>query len=80
MKTLLGNAVAAAMLLATGAANAANAQIVSGGQGAEVAAWVPILFAIVVFGFVMRAISQLGNERLEGGDEQDTPVQTRNRR
>ena len=80
MKTLLATAVAAAMVLASGAAYAASAQIVSGGQGAEGAAWAPILFAIVVFGFVMRALSQLGNEGMEGGDEQGKLEQSQNRR
>lgn len=80
MKTLLATFVAAAILLATGAAYAANARIVSEGQGAEGAAWAPILFAIVVFAFVMRALSQLGSDGMEGGDEQGGLEQPRNSR
>lgn len=69
MKIFLATAFGAAILLAIGTACAANAPIVSGGQGAEGAAWAPILFAIVVFGFLMRALSQLGSEGMEGDDE-----------
>jgi len=76
MKTLLATAVGAANLLATGAAYAANAQIVNGGQGA---AWVPLLFATVVFGLVTWVLSQLASEGLEGREEQGKPEQALNR-
>jgi len=69
MKSFLATAVGAASLLATGAAYAANAHIVNGGQRAEGGAWVSILFAVVVFGLLMWSLSQLARERLEGDEE-----------
>lgn len=68
MKTLLATAVGAATLLATGAAYAVNGPMANGGQGAEGEAWVPMLFAVVVFGLVSWVLSQM-RKPLEGHEE-----------
>jgi hypothetical protein len=73
VKTLLATTVGATGLLATGAAYAANAQMVNAGRGAEASAWMPLLFAIVVFGLVTWVLSQLASERMEGREEQGKP-------
>ena len=68
MKALLATAVGTITLLATGAACAVNGHMVNEGQGAEVGAWVPVLFAVLVFGLVNWVLAQLGKP-LEGREE-----------
>lgn len=67
MKALLAAAVGTITLLATGAAYAVSGQIVNEGQGAGAGAWAPILFAVLVFGFVNWVLVELGKplERFE---------------
>jgi len=68
MKALLAAAVATITLLATGAAYAVSGHVANEGQAAEVGAWVPILFTVLVFGFVNWVLVQLGKP-LEGLEE-----------
>jgi len=68
MNALLAAAVATITLLATGAAYAVNGHVVTEGQGAEVGAWAPILFTVLVFGFVSWVLAQL-RKPLEGREE-----------
>lgn len=66
MKALLATAVGTITLLATGAACAVNGHMVN--EGPEVGAWVPVLFAVLVFGLVNWVLAQLGKP-LEGREE-----------
>jgi hypothetical protein len=67
MKALLAAAVGTLTLLATGAAYAVSGHVVNEVQGVEAGAWAPILFTVLVFGFVNWVLVQLGKplERLE---------------
>jgi hypothetical protein len=64
-------AVGTALLLASGAAYAASGSVMNGGPGGEGwmssngGVWVPLLFAVVVFGLLMWDLSQMASERLQ---------------
>ena len=64
VKALLATAIGTATLLVISAAFAANAR--PEGYGA---AWLPLLFTVVVFSLVMWVLSQMARERMEGQEE-----------
>lgn len=71
MKNYLALAIGTALLLATGASYAASGSVMNRGPGGEAwmsstgGVWVPLLFAVVVYGLLMWDLAQMANERLQ---------------
>ncbi len=71
MKNYHALAIGTALLFASGTSYAASGSVMNAGPGSEGwmssndGVWVPLLFAVVVFGLLMWDLSQMASERLE---------------
>lgn len=74
MKNCLALVFASALLLAASASYAASGSAMNGervGEGwISSGIWVPLLFAVVVFGLLMWDLSQMANERLQESEQE----------